>query len=83
LDQAIVAAKGKRMSKFLAILGTILLLGSTANAQQQRNERPRSPHITVSGDAVISAEPDQAEIDIGVVTQSRTAPEASKDKATR
>jgi uncharacterized protein YggE len=71
------------MSKFLAILGTILLLGSTADAQQQRNERPRSPHITVSGDAVISAEPDQAEIDIGVVTQSRTAPEASKENAER
>ena len=71
------------MSKFLAILGTILLLGSTAHAQQQRNERPRSPHITVSGDAVISAEPDQAELDIGVVTQSRTAPEASKENAER
>ncbi len=71
------------MSKFLAILATFLLLGSTADAQQQRHERHRSPHITVSGDAVISAEPDQAEIDIGVVTQSRTAPEASKENAER
>ena len=70
------------MSKFLAIFGTILLLGSMANAQQ-RNDRPRSPHITVSGDAVIAAEPDQAEIDIGVVTQARTAPEASKENADR
>lgn len=70
------------MNKILAILGMILLLGSTAEAQP-RTDQPRAPHITVTGDAVISREPDQAEIDIGVVTQARTAPEASKENADR
>lgn len=70
------------MSKLLAIFGMILLLGSTTHAQQA-NDRPRPPSITVSGEAVISAEPEQAEIDIGVVTQARTAPEASKENAER
>jgi uncharacterized protein YggE len=70
------------MNKLLAIFGMILLLGSTAGAQQI-NDRPRIPSITVSGDATVSAEPDQAEIDIGVVTQARTAPDASKENAER
>jgi hypothetical protein len=69
------------MNKLLAIFSLVLLLGSTAGAQT--NERPKSPSITVSGDATVSAEPDQAEIDIGVVTQARTAPDATKENAER
>ena len=37
----------------------------------------------MTGEALISAEPDQAQLDIGVVTQARTAPEASKQNAER
>jgi len=48
---------------------------------QQRAARP--PAIVASGDAVIAAEPDQAQIDLGVTTQARTAPEASKENAER
>jgi len=70
------------MKKLLLIAGVVLLLASTANSQQ-RDKRPRSPSITVNGEATISAEPDQAQIDIGVVTQARTAPEASKENAER
>ena len=70
------------MNKLLVIFGTIVLLGSTAQAQQG-TDRPRPPSITVSGEATLSAEPDQAEIDIGVVTQAKTAPEASKENAER
>ncbi len=69
------------MNKLLAIFSLVLLLGSTAGAQT--NERPKIPSITVSGDATVSAEPDQAEIDIGVVTQARTAPDATKENAER
>ena len=69
------------MNKLLAIFSLVLLLGSTAEAQT--NERPKIPSITVSGDATVSAEPDQAEIDIGVVTQARTAPDATKENAER
>ena len=57
-------------------------LTPSAWAQQERT-RPRPPTITVTGEALISVEPDQAQLDIGVVTQARTAPEASKENAER
>ena len=70
------------MKNFLLIGGILVLLGPSAEAQQDR-PRPRVPSITVTGEATISAEPNQAQIDIGVVTQARTAPEASKENAER
>jgi uncharacterized protein len=75
-------SKGTFMNTLPVIFGMIILLTSTTQAQQL-TERPRPPSITVNGEATISAEPDQAEIDIGVVTQARTAPEASKENADR
>ncbi len=39
------------------------------------------PSVTANGEAVITAEPDQAQIDIGVVTQARNAPDAAKENA--
>lgn len=68
-------------SLFLSI-AVVFLLTRPADAQQ-RDNRPRTPSITVNGEATISAEPDQAQIDIGVVTQARSAPEASKENAER
>src|SRR5947207_12013686 len=69
--------------KNLLLIGVILvLLAQSAGAQQDR-PRLRVASITVTGDATISAEPNQAQIDIGVVTQARTAPEASKENAER
>jgi uncharacterized protein YggE len=70
------------MKRILFLFSIIVLLASTAQSQQ-RDDRPRPPSITVAGEATISAEPDQAQIDIGVVTQARTAPEASKENAER
>src|ERR1041384_4235450 len=70
------------MKRFSLVVGILLFLSSTAMAQQER-QRPRVPSVTVTGDAVISAEPNQAQIDIGVVTQARTAPDASKENAER
>jgi len=74
--------KGYLMKTLLLLAGIAILLATTTNAQQ-RDGRPRSPSITVNGEAMISAEPDQAQIDIGVVTQARSAPEASKENAER
>jgi len=79
---AILSKKGFFMKKLLLIIGIFLLLTSTAQSQQDKR-RPRVPSITVNGEAMISAEPDQAQIDIGVVTQARSAPEASKENAER
>jgi len=70
------------MKKILFAFGISVLLASTVHSQQ-RDNRPRPPSITVNGEAMISAEPDQAQIDIGVVTQARTAPDASKENAER
>jgi uncharacterized protein YggE len=70
------------MKKFFAVAGVLLSLTPCAWAQQERN-RPRTPAIAVTGEALISAEPDQAQLDIGVVTQARTAPDASKENAAR
>ena len=70
------------MKNFLLIGGILVLLAPSAGAQQDR-PRPRVPSITVTGEATISAEPNQAQIDIGVVTQARSAPEASKENAER
>jgi uncharacterized protein YggE len=70
------------MKNLLLIIGIFLLLTSTVQSQQDKR-RPRVPSITVNGEAMISAEPDQAQIDIGVVTQARSAPEASKENAER
>jgi uncharacterized protein len=50
---------------------------------QEVDLKNRIPTITVTGEAVVTVEPDQAEIDIGVVTQSRTAVEAANDNAAK
>jgi uncharacterized protein YggE len=61
-----------------------VLLFSVSNvAAQPAPDRPRPPSITVNGEATIAAEPDQAQIDIGVTTQARSAPEASRENAER
>lgn len=58
----------------------LLLCAATAYGQQ----RPSAPpSITVNGEAILVAEPDQAQIDIGVTTQARTAPEAARENAER
>jgi uncharacterized protein len=62
----------------------IAMLSSVATvAAQPAAERPRPPSITVNGEATIAAEPDQAQIDIGVTTQARNAPDASRENAER
>ncbi|HEY1270009.1 MAG TPA: SIMPL domain-containing protein [Candidatus Binatia bacterium] len=61
-----------------------LFFPAFAHAQQLQLEvAPRVPSITVSGEALVSVEPDQAEIDIGVVAEAKTAAQAAKDNAAR
>ncbi len=57
----------------LYVLATLAVCG-TAFAQEPRNS---PPYVRVHGEATVSAEPDQAQIDIGVVTQGATAQAAS------
>src|SRR5262245_48344287 len=68
------------MRESIALLIMLVFFSGVASAQQ--TERPlRVPSVTANGEAVITVEPDQAQIDIGVVTQARNAPEAAKENA--
>jgi uncharacterized protein len=67
----------------IALIALIVPLCLATSATAQQRPIPQPPTITVNGEATIAAEPDQAQIDIGVTTQARTAPEASKDNAER
>jgi uncharacterized protein len=68
------------MRGFIALLAILMLLPSSVLAQQNER-RSRVQSVTASGEAVITVEPDQAQIDIGVVTQAKNAPEATKENA--
>jgi uncharacterized protein YggE len=65
--------------KLLILVTSLLLPASGVDAQENTSLRP--PSVTAQGEAVITAEPDQAQIDIGVLTQARTAPDAAKENA--
>lgn len=68
------------MSKWITLWGVLLLLPAITYSQPI-DKGPRPPSVTASGEAVITLEPDQAEIDIGVVTQARNAPDAARENA--
>ena len=69
--------------KIIPAIVIAMLLSVATVAAQPAAERPRPPSITVNGEATIAAEPDQAQIDIGVTTQARSAPDASRENAER
>src|SRR3989442_940588 len=58
-------------SKLLASLCLLSAFGGTTLAQEPTDKSVR-PTIRVTGDAIVIAKPDQAEINIGVVTQAQT-----------
>jgi uncharacterized protein YggE len=66
------------MRESLALLAILAFLPDLALAQQL-DRQPRPPSVTAIGEAMITVEPDQAQIDIGVVTQARNAPDAAKE----
>lgn len=58
-----------------------ILLSAVIVEAQQKQSAMRPPSVTAYGEAVITAEPDQAQIDIGVLTQARNAPDAARENA--
>src|SRR4029077_11263865 len=68
------SSSGGHMKKSVALLAMLVILPSVALAQRAER-RPSLPSVTANGEAVITVEPDQAQIDIGVVTQARNAPD--------
>jgi uncharacterized protein YggE len=69
------------MKKILS-LAVLTLLGAGVAAQEPA-ERLTPPSIRVSGEAMVTAQPDQARIDIGVTTQAQTAQAAAANNAQR
>jgi len=65
-----------RVLRIFYAVGFSMLSASGALAQQTAEKEPR-PVIQVSGDATVTVKPDQAQIDIGVVTQAKTAEAAA------
>ena len=59
------------------------LLAVLAWATVTTAQEDATPEIRVAGEATLSVEPDQAEIDLGVVTQAPTAQAASEADATK
>src|SRR4051812_23176168 len=72
--------KKRRLINGLLILVALASSSARASAQdwQERNARPS---IRVTGEAIITAKPDQAQIDVGVLTQALTAQDAAAQNA--
>lgn len=63
------------------VLWVMLVIFADVASAQPTEKRPAPPSVTAHGEAVITAEPDQAQIDIGVVTQARNALDAARENA--
>jgi uncharacterized protein YggE len=70
----------RRIINGLLILAALAMFNGRSMAQDMQDRNPR-PSIRVTGEATITAKPDQAQIDIGVVTQAQTAQEAATQNA--
>lgn len=67
--------------RILAPVAFVLVAG--AATAQAPDPEPAPPRIHVTGEATVTASPDRAEIDLGVVTQAGTARAASQANAKR
>ena len=72
--------KIRRIINGLLILAAVGMPSGSVMAQDGADKNPR-PSIRVTGEATITAKPDQAQIDIGVVTQAQNAQEAATRNA--
>lgn len=68
------------LAKLLTNLCVSISCFGTALAQEPTDKMVR-PTIRVTGDAIVTAKPDQAEINIGVVTQAQTGQAAASQNA--
>lgn len=74
-----VTASARRL---LPVSASLLLTLSSLQAAEPAN-KPQVSTITVTGESVVMVEPDRAEIDIGVVSEARTALEAGTENAAK
>ncbi|HXG67892.1 MAG TPA: SIMPL domain-containing protein [Blastocatellia bacterium] len=69
------------MKKEFLSAAALVLLGNIVLAQEPADRMPPIPSVRVTGEATVMAKPDQAQIDIGVVTQAATAQAAASQNA--
>lgn len=71
----------RRFSSCLLLTAALVAFNLSAQAQESARSTPSS--LKVHGSATLSVEPDQAQFDIGVVTQAPTAKAAADQNASR
>lgn len=69
--------------KVAIVMVAAILCWPLSGHAQLTERRIGPPSVTANGEAVITVEPDQAEIDIGVVTQAKNALDAARENADR
>jgi uncharacterized protein len=74
--------KTGRFVNGLLILIALAMFNGKALAQDGPDRNPR-PSIRATGEAIVTAKPDQAQIDLGVVTQAQNAQDAASQNAQR
>jgi uncharacterized protein YggE len=62
--------------KFILKLSTALILFAATGAAQTPAGERMPPLVRTTGEAVVTAQPDRAQIDVGVVTQAETSQSA-------
>jgi uncharacterized protein len=67
------------MEKLVWLATVVLCLGQFQRVSAQERSHPLVPSITVVGSDEVSAKPDMAEIQVGVVTQAQAAVKAVND----
>jgi uncharacterized protein len=70
----------EQMAKAVCMLGILILLATGAGGLEA-TEKPSPPSIRTLGEATVAVKPDQAQIDIGIVTQAESAQSAAQDNA--
>jgi len=82
-------AEGEIMKRLLTIthvMALVLAAASVLHAQETRtisDTSKRQTRVTVSGDAIVQAQPDTAILTIAVVTQAKRALDAQQENATK
>lgn len=70
------------MSRAMTVLASAMLAAGVARAAED-GKAARPPSVRVTGEAVVSAKPDKAEVSIGVLARGETARAAAEEAARR
>jgi uncharacterized protein YggE len=76
-----------KIMRLIVALASLALFPALAYAQEHHHNPQHHqtvvPSVTVSGEGLVTVEPDLAEIEVGVVSEAKTAPQAAKENASK